>query len=190
MLYPESRSPRLDAGLFCRPAASLRGVPFWSWNCRVTRALTRGRPMIDVAVINPVETMWLHLGTNAGTRATRQELDARFDALVNGLLLRQVDFDLISESMLPGLDPRCDAEGLHVGRMTYRTVIVPDMQTIRATTLDVLERFRAQGGRTASATSRVRACPSGPAQRRIALRWTSGGRGSMPCRCRASRRRR
>ena len=39
MLYPESRSPRLDAGLFRRPAASLRGVPFWSWNCRVTRAL-------------------------------------------------------------------------------------------------------------------------------------------------------
>lgn len=103
--------------------------------------------MIDVAVIHPVETMWLHLGTNTGTRATRQELDARFDALVTGLLLRQVDFDLISESMLPGLDPRCDAAGLHVGRMTYRTVIVPDMQTIRATTLDVLERFRAQGGR-------------------------------------------
>lgn len=39
MLYPESRSPQLDAGLFRRPTASLHGVPFWSWNCRVTRAL-------------------------------------------------------------------------------------------------------------------------------------------------------
>ena len=136
------------------PGSIFTQQPWWreyaaieDYFARLNAALTRGRPMIDVAVIHPVETMWLHLGTNAGTKATRQELDARFDALVNGLLLRQVDFDLISESMLPGLDPRCDAAGLHVGRMTYRTVIVPDMQTIRATTLDVLERFRAQGGR-------------------------------------------
>ena len=114
---------------------------------RVNTALTRGVPMIDIAVIHPVESMWLMLGTNAGTLDQRRAMDARFDALVKGLLLNLLDFDLISEAMLPELSPACEETGLRAGRMTYRTVVVPDALTLRATTLDALEAFADRGGR-------------------------------------------
>ncbi|MBQ6528158.1 MAG: hypothetical protein IJI38_06505 [Clostridia bacterium] len=136
------------------PGSIFYQSPYWKkffvledYFARLNTVLTRGRPMIELAVLHPVESMWLHLGNIEDTLPVRQEMDARFDRLIKGLLLNQKDFDLISESLLPDLKPLCDEGGLHAGDMTYRTVIVPDMDTIRSTTLETLEQFRDHGGR-------------------------------------------
>ena len=57
-----------------------------------------------------------------------------------------IDFDYISESLLP---QQCEAGNapLSVGEMAYDVVLVPDCQTLRATTVDRLESFVAAGGR-------------------------------------------
>ena len=39
MLYPESTSDHLNIDLFRQPTVHYRSIPFWSWNCRVTKEL-------------------------------------------------------------------------------------------------------------------------------------------------------
>ena len=136
------------------PGSIFYQAPWWreyraveDYFARLNTALTRGTSMIHTAVIHPVESMWLHLGNDADSRRSQQEMDARFAALIEGLLTHFADFDLISEALLPNQAPFCDEGGLHVGGMVYRTVILPDMETVRSTTLEVLEAFRRQGGR-------------------------------------------
>ena len=155
------------------PGSIFYQAPWWKeyhtiedYFARLNTVLTRGKPMIDLAVIHPVESLWLHMGNNADTLKQRQEMDAVFDTLIRGLLLNLMDFDLISEALLPDQKPFIDEQGLHIGEMTYRTVIVPQMDTIRSTTLEVLGQFKQYGGRVifaGSAPLLVDAAPSSKA---------------------------
>ena len=113
---------------------------------RVNTAMTRGKPIVSVGVVHPVESYWLHWGPNEQTAAVRQEMDDHFVSMAEWLATGLVDFNYISESLLPG---QCEkgSKPLKVGKMQYSTVIVPDMETIRSTTLDRLEAFQRGGGR-------------------------------------------
>ena len=113
---------------------------------RVATALTRGKPIVRVGVIHPVESYWLHWGPAEQTAAVREKLDLRFSSLTEWLLFGAIDFDFVSESLLPSLCPSADAP-LPVGEMRYDVVIVPGCETLRSTTLDRLETFAARGGR-------------------------------------------
>ena len=113
---------------------------------RVATALTRGKPIVQVGVIHPVESYWLHWGPAEQTAAIRDKLEKRFSSLTDWLLFGAVDFDFISESLLPSLCPAPDAP-LPVGEMRYDVVIVPGCETLRSTTLERLETFRKNGGR-------------------------------------------
>ena len=37
MIYSENQSKQLSDELFLNPTVSYRGIPFWSWNCKVTK---------------------------------------------------------------------------------------------------------------------------------------------------------
>ena len=113
---------------------------------RVNTALTRGKPVIRVGVIHPVESYWLHWGPAEQTFGPRKQLDDQFQNLTDWLLTGGMDFDFISESLLPG---QCEKGGapLQVGQMAYDAVVVPGCETLRSTTLERLEAFQAAGGR-------------------------------------------
>ncbi|MBO5222600.1 MAG: hypothetical protein J6C26_09840 [Clostridia bacterium] len=113
---------------------------------RVASAMTRGTPDVKVAVIHPVESYWLHWGPEEQTAAIRNQLDSNFLNLTEWLLFGSIDFDFISESLLPD---QCKNPGapLSVGKMNYNVVIVPECETIRSSTLERLEAFRQAGGR-------------------------------------------
>ena len=113
---------------------------------RVNTALTRGKPLVRVGVIHPVESYWLHWGPAEQTHGVREQLDQQFQNLTRWLLTGGIDFDFISESLLPS---QCAEAGapLKVGEMAYDAVIVPGCETLRATTLERLEAFRAAGGK-------------------------------------------
>ncbi|MCH5197674.1 MAG: hypothetical protein J1E34_02100 [Oscillospiraceae bacterium] len=113
---------------------------------RVNTALTRGKPIIRAAVIHPVESYWLHWGPNDKTAAVRNDMDERFQSLTEWLVSGQIDFNFISEALLPSLCDKGSAP-LRVGEMEYDAVIVPACETLRKTTLDRLEEFKAAGGR-------------------------------------------
>lgn len=113
---------------------------------RVNTALTRGKPVVKVGVIHPVESFWLHWGPNDKTALFRDGLDEKFLNLTSWLLENSIDFNFISESLLPQLCPEASAP-LKVGQMEYDTIIVPGCETLRASTLERLEEFKKQGGR-------------------------------------------
>lgn len=113
---------------------------------RVNTALTRGKPVVKVAVIHPVESFWLHWGPNDKSALLRESLDDRFWSVTDWLLKGSIDFDFVSESLLPS---QCRTPGapLQVGEMQYDVVIVPGCETLRGTTCKLLSAFRDAGGK-------------------------------------------
>ncbi len=113
---------------------------------RVATVLTRGKPVVKVAVIHPIESFWLLCGPKDATAAKRADMEADFDALIKRLLYGTVDFDFVSESLLPSLY-REEEEGFAIGEMRYDAVVVPELITMRSTTRQALKAFADKGGK-------------------------------------------
>ncbi len=107
---------------------------------RMNTAMKRGQALVRIGVIHPIESFWLLFGPNQQTGQKRREADQRFQDVTNWLLFNQLDFDYLSESLLPGLwnDGK-------VGQMDYDSVVVPGCLTLRRTTLDILKQLRTAG---------------------------------------------
>ena len=112
---------------------------------RVNTALTRGKPLVKVGVIHPIESYWLHWGPHAETLPIREDMDNNFQNITKWLLFGGIDFNFISESLIPDLCKKPGAP-FNVGEMNYDVVIVPECETLRSTTLEKLEAFREAGG--------------------------------------------
>lgn len=113
---------------------------------RVHTALTRGTPDVRVGVIHPIESYWLHWGPSEQTDALRTQLDLNFTNVTEWLLFGGIDFDYVSEALLPELNQKGGAP-LTVGGMAYDVIVVPGCENLRASTLERLEAFRAAGGK-------------------------------------------
>jgi hypothetical protein len=120
---------------------------------RTALAMTRGRALVRVGVLHPIESYWLHWGPRESSQGIREQMDRNFQDLCGWLLRGCIDFDYICESTLPALyrvredgDWR-GAPRFRVGEMAYEALIVPGMETIRETTLERLEAFAGAGGR-------------------------------------------
>ena len=117
---------------------------------RLNTALTRGKALVRVGVIHPIESYWLRWGPKENTEAAREQMDRNFESLCGWLLRGLIDFDYICESTLPAL---CDIDNIvagkpfPVGKSAYDCIIAPALETMRATTLSRLEAFQAAGGR-------------------------------------------
>ena len=121
---------------------------------RVNVALTSGKPQVRIGVIHPIESMWLAWGPQEQTAAAKEQLEEHFTNTINWLLLGQLDFDFIAESLLPEQQSLQDAakkvrgtKTFPVGEMAYDVVLVPGCTTLRRSTLERLEAFRKAGGR-------------------------------------------
>jgi hypothetical protein len=116
---------------------------------RINTALTRGKAVVRVGVIHPIESYWLHWGPGENTLSIREQMDQKFLDLCDWLLRGLIDFDYICESTLPAL---CNIDRIKpdapfpVGKMGYDIVIVPELETIRETTLVRLEAYHKAGG--------------------------------------------
>ena len=112
---------------------------------RVNTAMTRGKPVCKTAVLHPIESFWLCWGPVDQTAAARDQLDAQFSQLSEWLLFGQIDYDYICESLLPDQCPQ-GSSPLRVGDMAYESIIIPDILTLRGSTLERLAAFQEQGG--------------------------------------------
>ncbi len=112
---------------------------------RVNTAMTRGKPVCRTAVIHPIESFWLCWGPVDQTAAIRDQLDAQFSQLSEWLLFGQIDYDYLCESLLPVQCPEA-SNPLRAGEMAYESIIVPDILTMRSSTLERLTAFQKQGG--------------------------------------------
>ena len=113
---------------------------------RVNTALTRGKPMVNVGIIHPIESYWLHFGPKFMTESVRGQMENHFRSLIEWMLGGLVDFDFISESLLPEQVGEISGSQLPVGVMSYDTILVPELETMRRSTLEILKKYHAAGG--------------------------------------------
>jgi hypothetical protein len=122
---------------------------------RLNTVLTRGKPLVRVAVIHPIESFWLAWGPVEHNGLEWEEREKAFSDITNWLLYGLIDFEYVSESLLPeqcrvGFSPPRDngrlKPTLQVGEMAYAVIVIPHMRTIRSTTLQRLEGFADAGG--------------------------------------------
>lgn len=132
---------------------------------RVSAALTRGVPHCRVAVIHPIESYWLLWGPKDQTATAREQAEENFNNLFEWLLKGLVDFDLLSESLLPIQNVHPEDKKLCVGVMKYDVVVIPPTITLRSSTLDILDKFRQAGGRVIFAGDVATLCDALPSSR-------------------------
>ncbi|KAF8847655.1 hypothetical protein BDZ45DRAFT_811420 [Acephala macrosclerotiorum] len=115
---------------------------------RVNVAMTRGCAVCRVAVIHPIESYWLAFGPIHSSKGEQKERDEAFLNLTTWLLHGLIDFDFISESLFESQTHE-DQIGntIPVGHSKYEVVIVPNLRTIRSTTLSRLRKFSQKGGK-------------------------------------------
>lgn len=112
---------------------------------RLNTALTRGKPVVDVGVIHPIESMWMCYGANDTCGETEKSMDKHLRDLTDTLLTALIDFDFIDEANMEDIC-KIGANPLKVGEMEYKTIIVPDCITLRRNTLERLKEFKNEGG--------------------------------------------
>lgn len=137
------------------PASINYQSPWWeqysyieNYFARLNTVLTRGTARVKVAVIHPIESYWLAYGPVGQTGMLREQMDENFKNMISWLLFGLIDFDFLSESLLAEQDCFAGEDGtLRIGKMRYEAVIVPELLTVRSTTLHLAEKFAACGGK-------------------------------------------
>ena len=114
---------------------------------RLNTVLTRGTPDVKVGVIHPIESYWLHNGPAESNADVCKQLENNFKNTLEWLLFGTIDFNFISESLLPSQYKKGGGKSLKVGKMAYDAIIVPGLETIRKSTLDILMAFARRGGK-------------------------------------------
>ena len=144
------------------PASILHQSPWYREYGRVEEYFARfglviseGDPACDVLLLNPIESLWCqaYLGWASSINNASPDVapyEQRYVQLFHYLTDNQIDFDYGEEDMMArmaSVDTMDGAPVLRVGQMTYKTVIVTNMLTIRATTMTLLKEFMAKGGK-------------------------------------------
>ncbi len=111
---------------------------------RLNTALTRGKPHVRIAVIHPIESMWIHNGAAGTSNDCIKQLEQNFSNICDWLIFNQLDFDYVSECDVP--TPRFEPT-FTIGKMRYDVVIVPALETMRSSTVKALKAFEDAGGR-------------------------------------------
>jgi hypothetical protein len=140
------------------PASIFYQSPWWKdhallgdYFARLSLALSQGQAVRETAVIHPIESAWL-VHRKKDERTTRG-LSESLERLCKDLLDNQFDFEFACEALLPkygAVEPAAsatEAPRLRIGKMSYRAVIVPEALTLRESTVTLLEKFVAAGGR-------------------------------------------
>ena len=123
---------------------------------RLGEILDKGKPQCEVLVINPVESAWLYPRVGWEKNFFELQLDdakrleEEYGKLFGILTTGQVDFDYGDEEMLARYARiKTDSDGavLKFGKAVYRCIVINGMDTIRSSTLAVVKKFKAAGGR-------------------------------------------
>jgi hypothetical protein len=137
------------------PASIFVHSPWWKYYKavedyfgRLSYMLTQGKPVRDVLVIHPIETAW---GVYLNDKSRTEESPVR--PFTNGvyevgyaLSYGHFDWNFGDESLIAKYG-KINANGVAVGKMTYKVVVVPPSLTLRSTTVALLKRFQAAGGK-------------------------------------------
>ena len=104
----------------------------------------------DILFIHPIESLWSCLGRNEAFKTDvaggLHPLERQFAAISQNLLAAHLDYDYGDEELL-GRIGKVAGDILYAGHAEYRAILLPELKTIRKTTLDLLDEFTASGGK-------------------------------------------
>lgn len=127
-----------------------------SYFARFGMFMSEGMPQCDVLVLNPIESAWSqsYAGWTDWIFSKSKDVDAlqsKYNQMLHILMGHHIDFDYGEEQMMK---QHChidvDEKGLpilYIGQASYHVVIVGGMETIRPSTLQVVEEFIDKGGK-------------------------------------------
>ncbi len=110
---------------------------------RLNVILTNGKPIVRVAVVNPIESLWILSGVKDKTYDICKSRDDELAKLFDWLSFSGIDFDFVSEALLPYQS----LENGNVENIRYDAVIIPNCITIRSTTIEALRTLKNHGVR-------------------------------------------
>jgi hypothetical protein len=127
--------------------------PYWDdyrlvndYSARVSWFISQGKPAADTLLLHPVETAFSRYDSTEGKRNPFNDRDRSFNELLQRLLAIHIPFELGDEETIAqcgSVKDRC----FIIGEMAYRTVILPDIEVLRESTLVLLEQFASAGGK-------------------------------------------
>ncbi|MBN2640464.1 MAG: hypothetical protein JXR78_02300 [Victivallales bacterium] len=113
---------------------------------RLGVVLSELKEVRDLLVVNPVESAWTLI--NAQLTHARK-FDGEISNLCRMLLADAIDFDYGDEEHLANHATVEEKNGkaiLRLGEAVYRAVLLPQLTTVRGSTLELLEKFQRAGG--------------------------------------------
>jgi len=113
---------------------------------RLSYILTLGNPIRDILLIHPIESSWCEF--NGKDKSIPKERGEEFQNIISALLGIHYDFDLGDESIIEKYG-RVDKEKKEfiVGKAKYKVVILPQMLTLRKSTISLLLEFLDNDGK-------------------------------------------
>ena len=134
------------------PPSFLPHQPWWplyrllgDYFGRLSFMLAQGEAVADILVLHPYSSIWALTG-GLGAAPEVHEIAGAFLQLNTMLAEIHRGFDLGDETII-ARHGRVERTTLLVGQATYKAVVVPPCLLIRETTLALLERFAANGGK-------------------------------------------
>ncbi len=131
---------------------------------RIAKWLSYGHEERSLLVISPIESAWALFHNSWRKEARTKQFDVAFNNLAHFLLAQQMDFDFGDEGIMAAHASVANGK-LRIGEAEYNAVLLPQLITIRQSTLGLLLEFKKQGGTVISlsdAPQMVDALPSSP----------------------------
>lgn len=107
-------------------------------------ALSLGEEYADILVIHPMHSAWLTF-KRIKMRESVEQLDKDLEELTDLLSGNQIAYHFGSETIMAGM-ASVHGDTLSVGLCTYKTVIIPALDTLDAHTVKLLKEFKSNGG--------------------------------------------
>lgn len=139
------------------PASILHQSPWYGeynyiedYFSRIHAALFEGENESNLLVINPIESVWARAYSGSFTMLSAADpeiirLEQQYVMTYKALAANQINFDYGEEDIL-ARHAKAENGILKVGKVSYGKVLVSGVDTLRASTVELLRQFMEQGG--------------------------------------------
>ncbi len=115
-------------------------APLEKYFARLGELFSKAENRAELLVLHPIETMWGYAADYDKAMSFNAEYDRMFDRLARELLGSHLDFDYGDESLLAKY-AKINGSTFIVGETQYKTVLIPEVETLRSSTVELLEHF-------------------------------------------------
>jgi hypothetical protein len=109
--------------------------------------LSLGKRQVNILVLHPIESAWLEFSVADRTKINKMNND--FADFIAFMLGAQKDFHVGDETLIEKYGKSEDGKFI-IGEYKYDYILLPNMTTLRSTTLKLLESFAESGGKIIS----------------------------------------